>query len=367
MRTQVHFRSAFILAMVMAACIAGLTTARAVTIVRFNTVMGSFDVQLFTVQMPRMTTNFLNYVDAHRYDGSAIHRNSDIADVSGGPLRDFLIQGGGYTFTQNGNGLSPSSIPTFAAVADEPGGGVAGPSNIRGRLTMAKGGPNSTTSQWFINQGDNSFIDSPARSDGGYSAIGAVLGDGMAVVDAIGHLPVPADFGLSFFSPFDELPLRNYSSNSTQVQVANTVTVISVQQLNVAPGDFNRDGRVNSTDLGILQSHLGVVTSGALYSDGDIDTDGDVDQTDLALWTAANGALWIAGFTTPTATTYQLRFTSQTGKKYALQYKNGGGAWTTAPGQSNISGADTMTTITGNLGGLISSGNALLFRVALLP
>jgi cyclophilin family peptidyl-prolyl cis-trans isomerase len=234
---------------------------------------------------PSAVTNFLSYVSANRYDNTVIHRNSDTRDTAGGPLRDFVIQGGGYSLVNSQWGVSYNSVQTNAAIADEPGGGVAGPSNLRGTIAMAKSGPNTVTSQWFINQGDNSILDSPSRSDGGFSAFGMVLGNGMTVVDAIGDLPVANDvfpFGLA--APFNDLPLRNFHSHSTlDLKVANTVTVRDVRVLNLLPGDFDRNGVVNQVDLAILNANFGK-TSGAFVDQGDADMDGDVDGADLFAW-----------------------------------------------------------------------------------
>lgn len=270
-----------------AATLSGLLASScwAGTIVRFDTVLGSFDIQLYDEVMPSTVTNFLGYVNDSRYDGSVIHRNSDTLG------RDFVIQGGGY-FLHDPDPPNPASTITFSNVVnagdvpinDEPGNGIAGPSNQRGTIAMAKSGPNTVTSQWFINQGDNSFLDDPNRGDGGFSAFGSVLNDGMDVVDAIGDLPLPNDFGFGISSPFNDLPLRNFSGNAiNDIRVEHTVTVNSISVLPFTPGDFNLDNVVDQVDLAIWSEHYGLA-SGAFFDQGDADMDGDVDGSDFLLW-----------------------------------------------------------------------------------
>ena len=182
----------------LAAWVAAPSRGEAATVVRFATDLGAFDIQLFDATMPRTVTNFRSYITANQYDGTVIHRNSDTTDTTGGPTRDFVIQGGGFPLVNDQPVLRESRVVTTAAINDEPGGGTAGPSNVRGTIAMAKSGPNTVTSQWFINQGNNAFLDNPARSDGGFSAFGMVLGDGMTVVDAIGDLPLARPVWIHF-------------------------------------------------------------------------------------------------------------------------------------------------------------------------
>lgn len=162
------------------------------TFVKFESVFGNIDVQLFDVQTPRTVENFLRYVDGNLYDNSMIHRS----------IPGFVVQGGGFRATVP----SPPSISSFPPVLNEPG-----ISNTRGTIAMAKlgGNPNSATNQWFFNLANNSAnLDG---QNGGFTVFGRVLGNGMSVVDAIAAVPTfDADNG----GVFSDVPLRNYTSGT---------------------------------------------------------------------------------------------------------------------------------------------------------
>lgn len=211
------------------------------TVVEFQTVLGSFEVNLFDNATPATVENFLDYVNNGAYSNAVYHRSA----------AGFVIQGGGFAY----NIASPlDSIPTNAPVANEPE-----LSNVRGTIAMAKlgGDPNSATSQWFINLADNSAnLDG---QNGGFSVFGQVVGNGMDVVDAIAALPT-----YDFNAPFDDLPLRNYSasdfSNSVTVDDTHLVivsavivsdsTVNSAAGLNPAPNNSNSGGTANPPPTG---------------------------------------------------------------------------------------------------------------------
>lgn len=168
------------------------------TIVEFQTALGNFQVNLFDNATPQTVTNFLDYVNNGAYTNSIYHRS----------VTDFVIQGGGFTYDM---ALPLDNVTTNAPVTNEPEF-----ANVRGTIAMAKlgGDPNSATSQWFINLADNrSNLDG---QNGGFTAFGQVIGNGMDVVDAIAALPI-----YNFGSPANELPLRNY----TATDFANNVTV----------------------------------------------------------------------------------------------------------------------------------------------
>jgi len=151
-----------------------------------ETALGDIEIELLTQDAPKTVANFLRYVDNYKYYKSFIHRS----------VPGFVIQGGGFTF----NGVNPVGIIPFDPVVNE-----FKISNTRGTVAMAKvsSQPDSATSQWFINLADNSAnLD---NTNGGFTVFGRVVGNGMAVADAISQLQV-----IDAQGPFAELPVINY-------------------------------------------------------------------------------------------------------------------------------------------------------------
>jgi len=90
-------------------------------------------------------------------------------------------------------------------------------------LAEIAGDPNSATSQWFVNFANNGGP--PANLDtqnGGFTVFGHVTGDGMTTVNAIAAVPI-----FNFGSPFESLPLRNYTAPNP-IKVANLVSINSI-------------------------------------------------------------------------------------------------------------------------------------------
>lgn len=192
-------------ASLLLAVTAAMPNAANATVVRVETVLGDFDINLYDNATPATVTNFLGYVQNGDFSDSIFHRS----------VTNFIVQSGGFRTDLN---AEVTSIPTNPAVTNEP---VY--SNVRGTIAMAKLGdnPNSATSQWFINLANNAAnLDD---QNGGFTAFGEVTGPGMDVVDALAALPA-----FAFASPFGELPLQNYSSTdfSNQLPVDNTHLII---------------------------------------------------------------------------------------------------------------------------------------------
>lgn len=216
--------------------------------VRMTTVLGAIDVALYGQQKPITVANFLSYVDQGRYF---------IVDPTNGQLASsffhrsvpgFIIQGGGFLGTvdpNNPNNAQATSVITFPAIQNEPG-----ISNKRGTIAMAQFGSNanSATSQWFINLVDNTGLDVRNNNAGPYTVFGRVVGNGMAIADAIASVP-----RFNFGSPFNELPLRGYTSPNP-IRVPNLISIPGISR--ISPLNFSAVSDNPSVGVGISGTKL---------------------------------------------------------------------------------------------------------------
>jgi len=128
---------------------------------------GDITLELDAAGAPKSVANFLQYVRDGHYDNTVFHRVID----------GFMIQGGGME-----PGMKQK--PTRAGVPNEAANGLK---NKRYTVAMARtSDPHSATAQFFINVGDNGFLDhtAPTAQGWGYCVFGKVTG-GQDVVDRI--------------------------------------------------------------------------------------------------------------------------------------------------------------------------------------
>lgn len=137
----------------------GFIAKNEMTRVKLTTNHGEIVINLYK-DMPVTTGNFQNLVEQGTYDGVIFHR----------VIEDFMIQGGDPT----GTGYGDPSIPNIQDEFTHAGGNK----NNRGTISMANAGPNTGSSQFFINLVDNNFL------DGKHPTFGMVV-EGMDVVDKI--------------------------------------------------------------------------------------------------------------------------------------------------------------------------------------
>ncbi|HTV20672.1 MAG TPA: peptidylprolyl isomerase [Polyangiaceae bacterium] len=146
-----------------------------------ETSLGTFKVELFVDKMPITAGNFVELAKSGFYDGLHFHRVID----------KFMIQFGcPHSKDPNsprcGTGSSPKGtikdehLPT-AKLSNEPG-----------TLSMANAGPNSGSSQFFINTVHNAFLDWFSPGPSKHPVFGKVI-DGMDVVNKIGKTPTRND------------------------------------------------------------------------------------------------------------------------------------------------------------------------------
>jgi peptidyl-prolyl cis-trans isomerase A (cyclophilin A) len=137
-------------------------TAPATYRVLFSTSKGDFTVEVNRDWAPNGAARFYELVQSGFYDGVRFFR------VLRAPS-PFMAQFGISGDPAISEKWSDSDIP------DDP----VRESNTRGRITFATAGPNTRTTQMFINYADNSRLDTQ-----GFSPIGEVI-SGMEVVDQL--------------------------------------------------------------------------------------------------------------------------------------------------------------------------------------
>lgn len=168
----------------------------------------AFDAGIVTVktlnwESPITAANFLNYVRDGFYNQMLVHR----------AISNFMIQMGGFAVTgvdENGRLIPEPKIPG-PPIVNESSNGV---SNSRGTLAMARtSNPNSATSQFFINQVSNSFLDFGSFDNpDGYAVFAKVL-SGMDVVDQIAAEPTTSVAGMG-----SDVPARGVILESATIK-----------------------------------------------------------------------------------------------------------------------------------------------------
>lgn len=133
-----------------------------VTKVRFTTTEGEFIVEVHPEWAPRGAKHWLKLIKLGYYNDVRFFR----------VVPGFMAQVGISGDPNMSEKWADASIPDDKVVA----------SNKRGYISFAQTGrPNSRSTQWFINFGDNSFLDTSGQ---GFPPIGKVI-EGMSVVDSI--------------------------------------------------------------------------------------------------------------------------------------------------------------------------------------
>jgi peptidyl-prolyl cis-trans isomerase B (cyclophilin B) len=201
---------------------------------------GTIVLELYADKAPVTVANFLSYTQNGFYNGLIFHR----------VIKDFMIQGGGFdqTVTQKTTGL-------LAPIINESSNRLP---NVKYTVAMARTLlADSATSQFFINQADNSGIYGldygaavfdqhppydPIAVQPGYCVFGRVI-TGMALVDTIAALSTTIKNGMP------DVPVNNVIIQSATVTLNAGVCVTKL------PGDVDGDCRVDMADYALMAAN----------------------------------------------------------------------------------------------------------------
>ena len=127
--------------------------------VKFDTTAGDFTIKVTRAWAPLGADRFYNLVQHHYYDGASFFR----------VIPSFMVQFGLSAYPQVSKAWAEANLRDDRVVQ----------SNHRGFITFAMAGPNTRTTQVFINFGNNERLDRD-----GFAPFGMVT-DGMDVVDKL--------------------------------------------------------------------------------------------------------------------------------------------------------------------------------------
>jgi len=148
--------------------------------VRVSTSLGDIVVTVDTVHAPVTSTNFLGYVDAGMYANGRFHRTVTPQNQPDNLVKIEVIQGG----RDSADAGERAPIPLERT-------SVTKLKHLNGTVSMARGGPDTATSDFFICIGDQPALDFGGKRnpDGqGFAAFGTVT-SGMDVVRRIQQSP----------------------------------------------------------------------------------------------------------------------------------------------------------------------------------
>ncbi len=141
--------------------------------VRIDTSHGAFTVELDSQHAPITVDNFLSYVESGHYDQTIFHQ----------VVEGYMALAGGFV-------ANYTEKPALTPIRNEAHNGL---SNKRGSIAMARQFDviDSSTSQFFVNLGDNAALDHKSRTveEYGFCVFGQVT-DGLDVVEKIAKAPV---------------------------------------------------------------------------------------------------------------------------------------------------------------------------------
>jgi len=169
------------IAAILAAVFIAAQSPQSLVRVRVQTELGDVVLEVDTKRAPNTAANFLRYLDAGHYDGGTFHRTVKMDSQPDSPVKIEVIQAG-VNPDRAKDGFPPIPLERTS---------VTGLRHTDGAISMARGQPDSATSDWFICINDQPSLDvgGGRNPDGqGFAAFGRVVQD-MDVVRKIQRAP----------------------------------------------------------------------------------------------------------------------------------------------------------------------------------
>ena len=148
--------------------------------VRLETALGAIDIEVYPARAPITAINFLRYVERGEYDGGRFHRTVRAGNQPDKKVLIDVIQAGRDPVER------PPELPVILERTSD-----TGLRHVDGAVSMARDGPDTATSDFFICIGDQPELDFGGRRnpDGqGFAVFGRVV-RGMDVVRRIHAAP----------------------------------------------------------------------------------------------------------------------------------------------------------------------------------
>ncbi|NOR87451.1 MAG: peptidylprolyl isomerase [Bacteroidales bacterium] len=146
-------------------------------LVDFKTELGVITIELYSEKAPITVGNFLQYVDENRLDSSTFYRVVRADNQQDNPVKIQVIQGG----------LFEDEHPKMLPAIEHESTKETGILHLKGAISMARYGPGTATSEFFICMVDEPELDAGGmrNADGaGFAAFGKVV-EGMDVAEKI--------------------------------------------------------------------------------------------------------------------------------------------------------------------------------------
>jgi len=169
--------------------------ASAPVVVVFQTELGAITMEVDVARAPVTAANFLKYVDGKFFDGGVVNRSVRPDNTTRKDVEIQVIQ------LQSDATRSREEFPPIPLERTS----VTGLKHTDGAISMARDGPDSATSSFFITIGDQPSLDfgGARNADGqGFAVFGRVIG-GMDVVAKIhaSKTAVAGDYGTETLDP----------------------------------------------------------------------------------------------------------------------------------------------------------------------